>query len=142
MSIIGVCTGLGLWLLGVPLPLSLGVLAVLLTFVPNVGPIIAALPQTLLAMQMSTNTALYVIVFNIALQGAESYLITPMVQRYEVSLPPVLTISAQLLMGLIIGVIGVMMAAPLTIAVMLLVQMLYIHDYLGDPDAGRLADGQ
>lgn len=140
MSIVGVTTGIALWWLGVPLPIFLGVLAALLTFVPNIGPILAAVPQALLAFQVSPATVWYVIVFNVAMQAAESYLITPMVLQYEVTLPPALTIFAQLLMAVLIGPIGMVMAAPLTAAVMVLVQKLYIHETLGDPKPGRLVE--
>ncbi|MCC6142470.1 MAG: AI-2E family transporter [Candidatus Hydrogenedentes bacterium] len=140
MSVIGVLTAIGLWLLGVPMAVTLGILAAILTFIPNIGPILAAIPQILLALNVDTNTALYVLIFNIALQGVESYLLTPMVQRYEVSLPPALTILAQLLMAVLFGVIGIMMAAPLTAAIMVVVQLLYIHDRLGDPRPGELAE--
>lgn len=140
MAIIGVFTAIGLALLGVPLPVALGVLAALLTFIPNIGPILAAVPQALLALEVGTTTVLYVILLNVALQAVESYVVTPVVQRYEASLPPALTISVQLLLGVLVGVVGLMMAAPLTAAVMVLVQMLYIQDRLGDPDPSQLAN--
>jgi predicted PurR-regulated permease PerM len=139
MSIIGVATAVGLALLGVPLPVTLGVLAAILTFIPNLGPLLALVPQTLLAMQVGTSTVLYVILFNIFLQGIESYVLTPIIQRYEVTLPPALTITMQLLLGVVFGVIGVMMAAPLTAAAMVVVQMLYIRDRLKDSSPGELA---
>jgi predicted PurR-regulated permease PerM len=138
MSVVGVFTAIGLWLLGVPLPVPLAVLAALLTFVPNIGPIIATVPQALLALQVDTATVVYVIIFNVVLQTFESYLLTPVVQKYEASLPPALTIFAQLLMAVLVGVIGVIMAAPLTAAIMVLVQTLYIQDRLNDPDPGSL----
>ncbi len=138
MAIVGVFTAVGLSLLGVPLAIPLGVVAALLTFIPNLGPVVAAIPQVLLALQIGTDTAVYVIVFNIALQAVESYLITPIVQQIEVSLPPALVIFVQLLMAVLLGVIGAMMAAPLTVAMMVLVQMLYIQDRLGDPKPGQL----
>ncbi|MEZ6089815.1 MAG: AI-2E family transporter [Pirellulaceae bacterium] len=138
MALVGILTAIGLWFLNVPLPITLGVVAALLTFIPNFGPILAAVPQVLLAINVDTNTAIWVIAFNIALQGVESYLLTPMIQRHEVSLPPILTIAAQLLMGIIAGVIGVMMAAPLVVVIMVSIQMLYIHDRLGDENPGKL----
>ncbi|EMI18792.1 protein belonging to Uncharacterized protein family UPF0118 [Rhodopirellula maiorica SM1] len=138
MTLVGVLTAIGLWFLNVPLPITLGVVAALLTFIPNIGPLLAAVPQVLLALNVGTDTAIYVLVFNVALQGIESYLITPMIQRHEVTLPPILTIAAQLWMGITVGIIGVMMAAPLTVVVMVLIQMLYIHDRLGDPNPGEL----
>jgi predicted PurR-regulated permease PerM len=82
---------------------------------------------------------LYVLAFNLVLQGVESYLVTPMIQQREVSLPPILTIAAQLLMGGLFGIIGIMMAAPLLVVVLLMVQLLYIHDLLGDQDPGQLS---
>jgi predicted PurR-regulated permease PerM len=133
MTLIGVLTGFGMWLLGVPLPVSLGVVAALLTFIPNIGPVLSTLPQALLALNVGTDTVLYVLLFNVALQTLESYLITPVVQRYEVRLPPALTIFAQLLLSLWLGVIGLMMAAPLTAGALVLVERLYLHDYLGEP---------
>ena len=140
MTIVGVLTAIGLWILGVPLAVTLGVLAALLTFIPNIGPILAAIPQALMALNISTQTVIYVIALNVALQTVESYLLTPIIERYQVTLPPAVTIVVQLLMGVLVGVIGVMMAAPLTAAAMVLIQMLYIRDRLGDPSPGRLAE--
>ncbi len=140
MAMVGAFTAVGLWLLGVPMPITLGVVAALLSFVPNVGPLMAIIPQSLLAMKVGTDTVLYVILFNIGMQTVESYLLTPIVQQYEVSLPPVMTIVAQLLLGVLFGVMGVMMAAPLAVTVIVLVQMLYVQDRLGDTDTQTLAE--
>ena len=140
MAVVGIATAIALWILGVPLPLSLGVLAAFLTFIPNIGPLLAAIPQMLLAVNLGTQTVIYVLVFNVALQMVESYLITPMIQRHEVSLPPVLTIASQLIMGVWAGIIGVMMAAPLVVVAMVVIQMLYLHDRLGDEHPGELAE--
>lgn len=140
MTIIGVLTSVGLWFLGVPLPFTLGVLAGLLTFIPNIGPILAAIPQALLALQLGMDTVLYVLLFNVGLQTVESYLITPIIQRYAATLPPVLTISAQLLMGVIVGLIGVILAAPITAALMVSVQLLWIQETLHDPEPGELVE--
>ena len=122
MSLIGITTAIALTLLSVPLAIPLGVLAALLTFIPNVGPILAAVPQAMLALNVGVETVLWVLLFNVTLQGVESYLITPVVQRYVVTLPPALTIAVQLLFGVTIGVVGVMMAAPLTVSAMVTVQ--------------------
>lgn len=127
MALVGALTAVGLMVLGVPLPIPLGVLAALLCFIPNLGPILAAVPQALLAIQVSPTTAVYVIVFNVGLQAVESYLITPMIQKYQVSLPPALTISMQMLLAIIAGTIGMMMAAPLTAAAIVATQVLYLN---------------
>jgi predicted PurR-regulated permease PerM len=127
MALVGISTAVAMWILGVPLPGTLGVVAGLLTFIPNIGPILAAVPQALLALQVGTETALYVILFNIALQAVESYLFTPLIQKYEVQLPPALTIIVQLFMAVLAGTIGIMMAAPLTAATMVLVRTVYLQ---------------
>ena len=54
MAVIGVLDGVGLWLLGVPLPLTLGIIAGLFTFVPNFGPIASAVPAVLMALTRRT----------------------------------------------------------------------------------------
>jgi len=142
MAFVGVVTAIGLGFLGVPMFGTLGVLSALCTFIPNIGPLLAAVPQLLLAVNSGGNTVLYVLVFILILEGVESYLVTPMIQKYEVSLPPLLTIAAQFLMGALLGIIGLMMAAPLVVVATVLIQMLYIEDRLGDPDPGELTSKQ
>jgi predicted PurR-regulated permease PerM len=132
MTLVGVLTWLGLWLLGIPLALTLGILAALLTFIPNIGPILSALPAVLLAYSQSQTLALYVILLYLAIQTFESYLITPLVQQRVVSLPPALTFTAQIVMGLLLGIPGVILATPFAAAMLVLARMLYVEDVLGD----------
>jgi predicted PurR-regulated permease PerM len=136
MVFVGVLTWLGLWLLQVDLALTLAVLAALLTFVPNFGPIIAAVPAVLLALLHDSMTAAWVVMLYIAIQLVESYLITPLIQQQTVSLPPALTITTQLLMAAFVGGIGLALATPMTVVVLVLVQSLYVHDALGDREIG------
>ena len=140
MTIVGVSTAIFLWLIGVPLAMSLGVLAAVLTFIPNVGPILATIPQLLLALQLGTNILITVLLFNLLMQFVESYLITPLIQQRQVSLPPALTVFAQLLLGVLFGILGIVLAAPITASILYLVQTLYIANYLGDPEPGHLTD--
>ena len=65
-------------------------------------------------------------------QLVEGYLLMPLVQRYTVALPPVLTVVGIVLLGVLLGGLGLVLAAPLTIVVFILVKMLYIEDVLGD----------
>jgi predicted PurR-regulated permease PerM len=132
MFINGALTAFGLWLLGVPLALTLGLLAGLLNFIPNFGPWIAAIPAVLLGLLQSPQQALYVALLYLVLQSVDGYILTPLVDRKSVELPPVLTISAQVLFGVVFGFIGIVLASPLTAAAMILVKMLYVEDLLGD----------
>ncbi len=130
MVIIGVVTGVGLWMLGVPAPLALGIIAGLLEFIPFAGPILAAIPGVLLALTVSPTLALWTALFYLVLQQLEGNLILPLVQRRAVSLPPVLAIFAILVAGALFGAIGVLFAVPLAVAVLTLVQDLYVKDGL------------
>jgi predicted PurR-regulated permease PerM len=132
MSLIGIATGVGLMLLGVPLALVLGVVAGLLDFIPYIGPLIAALPALLIAFTQQPVLALYVALLFFGLQFVEGYLLLPLVERHTVSMPPALTIVMQVLLGLCFGLMGVALATPLTAVMAVLIAMLYVQDVLGD----------
>lgn len=132
MLVVGVLSTLGLWLLRVELALTLGLLAALLNFVPNIGPLVAMVPAVLLALLQGPTTALYVVLLYLAIQTLEGYLITPLIQQRTVSLPPALTITAQVALGVLLGGLGVVVATPLMVCLIVLVQTLYVQDTLGD----------
>jgi len=138
MSVVGVLTALGLWALGVPLALVLAVLAAALTFIPNIGPVLAAVPAVLLGLSEGPVTALWIALLYIAIQTIESYVITPRVQEESVSLPPALTISAQLLFGFLFGILGLALATPLAAVALRLGDRFYVREYL-DREAGNEA---
>ena len=130
MAIIGVGSGLGLWVIGIPLPITQGVLAGLLNFVPNLGPLMASVPPILFGLQQSSITALYVVGYYLGLQFVESYLVTPLINQRQVRLPPALTLSAQLLMGMTAGFLGLLLATPLIAVASVIVRELYVEDSL------------
>lgn len=132
---VGVITTVGLYILNVPLALSLGIIAGLLALVPTIGPIIALLPAVLIGFLQSPQTALYVFALYILAQSVDNYLVTPFVVKQTIRIPPALIISAQLIGGVLFGEIGVIMAAPLGAAVMTFTQMVYINDFLERHDS-------
>ena len=134
MLFIGVLTWIGLLIIGVPLALTLGLIAGLFSFVPNFGPILSAVPAILLAFIDSPTSALYVVILFVAVQLIESNLVTPMIERRTVELPPVLTIAPQLALTILVGAVGLILATPILAVVMVLLQTLYIQDVLGDKD--------
>ncbi len=134
MIFIGLLTWIGLYFLGIPLSLTLGLIAGLLSFIPNFGPILSAVPAILLGFIESPINALYVLILFIVVQIIESNLVTPMIERRTVELPPALTIISQLALGVLIGGLGLVLATPLLAVIMVLVQMIYIQDVLGDND--------
>jgi len=132
MIVVGFLTAAGLWFIGVPLTLTFGLLTALLTFIPYLGPILSAIPPTLLAFTQYPQQALYVILLYVGIQSVESYLVTPLVQQRTVSLAPALTLTAQMVLGILLGGIGIILATPLFAVMVVLVRMLYIEDTLGE----------
>lgn len=134
MFFIGILTWIGLSIIGVPLALTLGLIAGLLSFIPNFGPILSAVPAILLAFIESPISAVYVLGLFIGVQIIESNIVTPLIERETVELPPALTIIFQLALGVMIGGLGLVLATPLLALLMVLVQMVYVQDVLGDRD--------
>lgn len=130
MAVVGGLTTIGLWLVGVPLAPLLGLIAGLLGFIPNIGPILSAVPAVLLASTEGGTAALLTVGVFLVVQALESYLITPQIQQDQVSLPPALLIAAQVVFGLLFGLAGLLFAGPLTAVGMTLTNELYRRDYL------------
>jgi predicted PurR-regulated permease PerM len=142
MLLIGVLTTLGLWLLGIELALALGLIAGLLSFIPNIGPVIALIPAVLLASLEGTETVLWVVALYIGIQALESWALTPYLQKRIVDMPPAITISMQILFGLLAGTIGLILATPLAAAAMVAIHMIYVQDLLGDRDDDRPTESE
>lgn len=132
MLVIGALTTAGLWLIGIDLSLVLGIIAAILSFIPNFGPIIAFVPAGLIAVIDGVGPLLYVALLYVGVQTLESYVLTPVLQQRMVELPPALTVGMQVLLGVLAGVLGVILATPLTAAAMVMVKMWYVEDLLGD----------
>jgi predicted PurR-regulated permease PerM len=132
MTVVGVLTWIGLWMMGVPLALILGVLAALFNFVPNFGPLVSYVPAVLLALTVDPAKVVYVTIFYVVLQNVEGYVLMPLLQRKAVDLPPALTILMQVLLTILAGGMGLMLSAPLTAAFVVAVKMLYVHDVRGE----------
>jgi predicted PurR-regulated permease PerM len=130
MAVVGVLTGVGLWAIGVPLAFLLGFVSGLLTFIPNFGPVIAAAPAMLLAVPEGGLAVLLVVAVFVVVQLLESYALTPLLQQHTVSLPPALVIAAQLLMGMLFGLMGLLLATPVAAVTMTLINAIYVDDYL------------
>lgn len=132
MLVVGLLTAAGLFVAGVPLAFVLGLIAAVFSFVPFIGPILAAVPGVLIASAESVRLALIAAAVYGGTQVVESYLITPLIQRRAVYIAPALLIAAQVLMGVLFGILGIFLATPLAVAVVVIVQLLYVEDVLGD----------
>ena len=134
-------TWAGLGLLGVPFAGGLAVLSALVVFVPYVGPFISGGVAVLVALLEGPQLALYTALFFVALENLQGLTIEPLVESKLTSAPPGLLISAQIVLGLLLGAVGFILASPLVVALTVLVQMLYVQDVLGD-DTPALGQGE
>lgn len=132
MLIAGIATSIGLTLLGVPLGLILGIIAGLLDFIPYVGPIMAGVPAVLIALSVDPQLALYTVLLFAGIQLIQGYIVQPLIDSWSVEIAPALVIVMQLIFGTIFGFAGIALATPLTAVLMVLIQMLYVEDILGD----------
>ncbi len=133
MALVGILTAFGLWMIGLPAPLALGLLAALTEFVPIVGPLIGAVPAVLLAFSVDWTMVAWTIGVFAVVQQLESNMITPLIQHRMVSLPPVVTMFAILAFGLLFGPLGLFLATPLAVLTYVLVARLYIRELLDEP---------
>lgn len=113
MVAIGVMSSVGLLLLGIPAAITLGLTGAVLTFIPYLGPILAAAPAVLVAFTVSPLLALLTGLMFWAVHFIEGTFITPLVQDHEVSLAPVMTILGTLACAVLLGAPGVVLASPL-----------------------------
>lgn len=133
MVVVGLLTGFGLWLLGMPSAFTLGLLAGVLEFIPFAGPIIAAVPAILLALAVSPELTLWVVLLYVAVQQFEGNLLTPLVQQYAVDLPGAVLLFSLIGFGSLFGTLGIILAAPLAVVTMVLVKRFYIIGALDTP---------
>lgn len=120
----------GLTALGVPLAPTLALVAGLCNFVPFIGALAGAVPAVLVALGQGTDQAMSVAGLFLAIQMLEGNLIAPLVQRRAVKLPPALTILSQTVLGTLLGLIGLILATPLTAAGVVIVRMVYVEGVL------------
>jgi predicted PurR-regulated permease PerM len=132
MIMMAISTTLGLWLMNIPLALTLGISAGSLALIPYIGPWLSAVPSALIALLVSPWHMVMVLGLYLILHLLEGYLLVPLVQRRAVLLPPALTLVTQILLGDLLGVMGLFVAAPLTVSAVVLLKMLYVEDALGD----------
>jgi predicted PurR-regulated permease PerM len=132
MALLGVTVAAGLYVMGIEPWFALAVLTALLTFIPFLGPLIATIPIVAVGFAEGTQTGLIILVGYIVIQNIEGNVLVPMIQHKAVDLAPALLISVQVMLSLVFGVMGLILAAPLTIVAMVAVQKLWVEHTLGE----------
>lgn len=132
MVAIGVVTTAAMLLLKVKAAYALGFIAGLLEFIPTVGPLLSAIPAIAMGFTDGPEKALAVAAAYWGIQFLENNLLIPRLMKSGLDLPPALTLVAQGLMTLVFGFLGLMVAMPLTAAIIVPIKMLYVQDVVGD----------
>jgi predicted PurR-regulated permease PerM len=128
MTFLGLACMLGLWILRVPLAFTLGLFTGVMIFIPYLGALLSEIPAVLVAFERGPSTVIWVIVLYLGVHVMEGYILTPLVQKRIVRLPPILTITSQFLLWTLTGLLGVAIATPLAAAGLVLVKMLYLDE--------------
>lgn len=131
MSLIGVLTGLGLFLLGIDIWFALAVLAFFGEFIPFLGPVLTAIPGVIAGLADSPSKAVWVIVVYVVVQQVESNLIQPLIMRWAVKIRPALLLLWQLAFITGFGLLGLLVSSPLLAAVQAGILRGYVGRVLG-----------
>lgn len=126
MFVVAILTLVGLLIIGMPMAFALALIAGVLNFIPNFGPLLALIPTVLVGFTQSPANAALVAGLYIVVQVLESNFITPQIQKRLVSIPPALIIIAQLMMGVLTGGWGLIVATPLILILITVTGELYI----------------
>jgi predicted PurR-regulated permease PerM len=137
MIAVGVLVSIGLWILGIPLWGTLGIITAGLTFIPNAGPILSAIPAGLLAFAISPTKGLLTILLYFGVHFIEGNFVTPLAERQIVKMPPGLTLVVQLFLASVTGALGIALAAPLTAAALGVVSGLLPEGVSSEHGIGR-----
>lgn len=130
MLVIGLVTTFILALIGVRAALPLGVLAGLFEFIPNIGPLLSAVPAVLMGFAESPQQALVVVVVYWGIQFIENNVLIPYLMREQLDLPPALTLVTQVIMAYVFGFLGLFVAIPLLATVVVSVRMFWVDEEL------------
>jgi len=116
--------------LGLPNAAALGVISGLMEFVPNFGSIVAVVPAVIIALAKDPILVPFTILAYLLTQQIQSNVIMPRIMAHQVAIPAASILIAQIIGAALFGFLGVLLALPLAIVVMVLVREVYVHDIL------------
>ena len=135
MFLIGALSALAVWMIGVPSPLALGLIAGIGEFIPYVGPLLAAIPALLVALTTSPQATLWTAVAYLIIHQIEGNVVAPLIQRRMVSIPPAVMLLGIVAITYLFGAVAIIFAAPIVVVIFAGVSLLYVRDTLGERTA-------
>ncbi len=113
MGVEGIATWIMLELYGVPMAFLLGLITALLAALPNIGAPISGALMIMVGFSGGTDMGIFTIIVYALVQTIDGYVIVPIIARKTVDLPPALVLAAQLVMGVLFGILGLALADPM-----------------------------
>lgn len=132
MICVGSLSTIAFWLIGLPSPYALGLIAGLLEFIPFLGPILGALPAVLISFTLGGDAVMWTLIGVFIIQQLEGNVIFPLVGKAMVNIPPALALFGIVMGGILFGGLGMMFGFPLLVVVYVLVKKLYVRETLGE----------
>ncbi|MGH8949858.1 MAG: AI-2E family transporter [Acidimicrobiia bacterium] len=131
--IVGFASSVGMWLIDLPFWLLIGIIAGFLNLIPFLGPVVGAALAALVALLNGDVTqAIWAVLIFTAIQQVDNHVITPLVQRTRVNLSPLVIVLALIVGGSVAGLLGVLVAVPMTAAIRIIVGHLWRTRILGE----------
>lgn len=129
---VGVASSIGMWAIGLPFWLLIGIIAGFLNLIPFLGPVVGGALAALVALlNGDVWQAVWAVVIMIVIQQIDNHVITPMIQRARVNLSPLVIVLALIIGGSLAGLLGVLVAIPVTAAVRIVTGHLWRTRVLG-----------
>ena len=132
MVVIGALSMMAVWMIGVPSPVALGLIAGIGEFIPYVGPLLAAIPALLVALTKSPEATLWTAVAYLIIHQIEGNVVAPLIQRRMVSIPPAVMLLGIVAITYLFGAVAIIFAAPIVVIIFAGVNLLYVRDTLGE----------
>jgi predicted PurR-regulated permease PerM len=126
--IIGTLSLVAYWIIGLPFALVLALIVALMEFIPVIGPLIGAIPSIVVALSISPTTALWVVVASLVIHQLESNVFGPRIMKRTLGMRPLVTLVAMTAFGTLFGVLGALVALPLTAIIQLLLERYMLNN--------------
>ncbi|MGD9616554.1 MAG: AI-2E family transporter [Alphaproteobacteria bacterium] len=139
MGIIAVLTFLALTLVGMPAAFVLALITGLFAFIPYIGSFVSGVIIVLVGLANGGTMVIWALGVYVLVQLVESYILAPIVERWSVNLAPALVIGGLTVLGMLFGLWGFILAAPLLAVLQVVILRLWVADALGDPDGTKAA---
>lgn len=135
MVLIGALSMFAVWMIGIPSPLALGLIAGVGEFIPYLGPLLAAIPAVLVAITVSPQATLWTALAYLIIHQIEGNLVAPLIQRRMVLIPPAVMLLGIVSITYLFGTVAIVFAAPIVVVIFAAVSLLYVRDTLGEKTA-------